>query len=285
MSDSRPTVATNNNNEGQAVINWAQVPDDDIRYNTDDEEEVMRVKVKERKRQKVAEQAQQEEQAWLEAKRAEREKAEAERAAWEAEEERACEEEKCKAEQKHKAEARKSSEARAGGKCHWPGDGKVAEAGPKAIKGKKRKVDKENAEAKPSNQKQAKTSMRLTEILDLNDPEAGRSRPREASADRYSGLEDKLEHLIDAAGLIANNLASLFELHKITIENSGHITDALESILNESYGFRMAVSPLDSGSSKLNSGELHEEVEWLKTHGEDEEEESEGEDESMAEAK
>ncbi|KIO08017.1 hypothetical protein M404DRAFT_23265 [Pisolithus tinctorius Marx 270] len=331
MSDSRPIVAADNNNEGRVVVNWAQVPDDDIRYDTDDEEEVMRVKAKERKRRKAAEQARQEEQARLEAERVAREKAEAERVAWEAEEQRAREEEarrkaeeEKEAERRHKAKANKGDEAggevkkvvmdpgctccaRANivcefvvdgnkkrmacvhcnlskGKCRWPGDGKDAEAGPKAVKGKKRKVDEENAEARPSNQKWAKTSTRPTKILDLNESEAGRSRPREAGVDKYSGLEDKLERLIEAVGLIANNLASLFELHETAVENSGRIADALESILDESYGFGMAVSPSDLGSSELDSDELREEAEWLKNHGEDEEEESEGEDESMAKA-
>ncbi|KIN92695.1 hypothetical protein M404DRAFT_36825 [Pisolithus tinctorius Marx 270] len=309
MSDSRPIVTADNNNEGRVVVDWAQVPDDDIRYDTDDEEEVMRAKAKERKR----------------------EKAEAERVAREAEEQRAREEEaRRKAEEEKEAERRRKAEADKGdeaggevkkvvmdpgctrcaqanivcefvvdgnkkrvacvrcnlskGKCRWPGDGKDAEASPKAVKGKKRKVDEENAEAGPSNQKRVKTSTRPTEILDLDESEAGRSRPREAGADKYSGLEDKLERLIEAAGLIANNLASLFELHETAVENSGCIADALESILDESYGFGMAVSPSDSGSSELDSDELREEVEWLKNHGEDEEEESGGEDETMAEA-
>ncbi|KIN96812.1 hypothetical protein M404DRAFT_32951 [Pisolithus tinctorius Marx 270] len=173
------------------------------------------------------------------------------------------------------------------GKCRWPGDGKDAEAGPKARrtdKGKKRKAEEENAEARPSNQKWVRTSVRPTEVLDLDELKASGSRMKEAGVARYSGLENKLERLIEAMGLIANNLASLFELHKTAVENSGHIADVLESILDESYGFRMAVSPLDSGSSELDSDELHEEAEWLKNHSEDEEEESEGEDESMAKA-
>ncbi|KIN95998.1 hypothetical protein M404DRAFT_33652 [Pisolithus tinctorius Marx 270] len=304
MSTSRPTTTADNNSEGQAMVNWTQVLDDAIKYNTDDEQEMMRAKAKERKQCKW------EEQARLEAKRAEREKAEAERAVWEAEQERACEEE-----EKHRAKEEKEADCTCcawaqtvcefiidsnkkcvacmrcnllKGKCCWPGDGKDTEAGPKAMgkvgKGKKRKADKENAKARPSNQKWVKMSMRVTEILDLNEPEAGRSRLREAGADRYSGLEDKLKRLIDAAGLIANNLASLFELHETAVENSGSITNALKSILNESYGFRMAVSPSDSGLSELDSDKLHKEAEWLKTHGEDEEEESKGEDESMAEA-
>ncbi|KIN99807.1 hypothetical protein M404DRAFT_30056 [Pisolithus tinctorius Marx 270] len=106
------------------------------------------------------------------------------------------------------------------GKCQWPGDGKDTKASPKARrtdKGKKWKANKENAKAGPSTQKQARTSVRLTEVLDLDKPEASRSRPREAGVDRYLGLEDKLECLINMAGLIANNLASLFELHKTVL--------------------------------------------------------------------
>ncbi|KIO08657.1 hypothetical protein M404DRAFT_22506 [Pisolithus tinctorius Marx 270] len=165
MSDSRPITTTDNNNKGQVIIDWTQVPDDDIRYDTDNEEE---------------------EQAWLEAKKAEREKAkaeraervraEAERAPWEATEIRVHkEEERQEAEHKCQAEARKGSEARAGassseagdevkkvvmnprlksslkGKCCWPRDGKDAEASLKVAgkvdKGKKQKVNEENAEA------------------------------------------------------------------------------------------------------------------------------------------
>ncbi|KIN95083.1 hypothetical protein M404DRAFT_34471 [Pisolithus tinctorius Marx 270] len=294
----------------------------------------MRAKAKERKRRKVAEQAWQEEQARLEAKRAEREKAKAERAAQEAEEERACEEEKCRAKEEKEAEAGKGSEARAGGsetgkvkrvvmdpgctccawakvicefvvdgnkkrvtcmrcnqskgKCHWPGDGKDAEAGPKAVgrsdKGKKRKINEENAEAGPSKHKRAKTSARPTEVLDLDEPEASGSRQREAAAERYSGLEDKLECLIDAAGLIANNLASLFKLHETAVKNSGWIANALKLLLNESYGYRVLVTPPDSDSSEFDLDELCEEADWLKAHGKDKEEESGGEDETMAEA-
>ncbi|KIN96345.1 hypothetical protein M404DRAFT_33408 [Pisolithus tinctorius Marx 270] len=323
MSDSRPIVATDNNDESRVVIDWTQMPDDDIRYDTDDEEEVMKAKAKERKRQKVAEQAQREEQARLEAERAEREKAEAERAAREAEEERAREEEEKRraeeekeAERKHKAEADKGDKAggevkrvvmdpgctrcaqaqtvckfvvdgnkkrvacvrcnQSKGKCHWPGDGKDGKASPKAIKGKKRKVDEENAEAGPSKQKRAKTSPRPTEVLDLDEPEASGSGLRETGAERYSGLEEKLERLIDVVGL--------FEAHEAVAENSGRIANALKAMLDKSYGFGMAVSPSDSGSSELDSDELCEEAEWLKTHSKDEEEESGGEDESMAEA-
>ncbi|KIN92716.1 hypothetical protein M404DRAFT_36799 [Pisolithus tinctorius Marx 270] len=342
MSDSRPIVSADNNNEGRVVIDWSQVSEDAIKYDTDDEEETMRAKAKERKRRKAAEQARREEQARLEAERvareraeaerAERERAETERAEREAEEKRVCEEEERReAERRRKAEAGKGSEAGAGGseaggevkkvvmdpgctrytrantvceflvdgnkkrvacircnqskgKCRWPRDGKDAEAGPKAVKGKKRKVDEENTEAGPSNQKRARMSARPTEVLDLDEFEAGGSGMKEVGAARYSGLENKLERLIEAAGLIANNLASLFELHETAVENSGRIADALESILDESYGFGMTVSPSDSGSSELDSDELREEAEWLKAHGEDEEEESEGEDESMAEA-
>ncbi|KIO00524.1 hypothetical protein M404DRAFT_29442 [Pisolithus tinctorius Marx 270] len=316
MSNSRPIVTANNNNKGQVIIDWAQVPDDNIRYDTDDEEEVMRVKAKERKRQKVAEQAWQEEQAWLEAKRAEREKAEAKRAAWEAKEERACkEEEKCRAEEEKEAKQKCKAKAGAGGsetgevkkvvmdpgctccawaktskgKCCWPRDGKDTEASPKAIgrsdKGKKRKINKENAEAGPSKQKQVKMSARLTKVLNLDEPKASRSGQREASTERYSGLEDKLEHLIDVTGLIANNLASLFELHETVVKNLGWIANALESLLDKSYGYGMSVTPPDSDSSEFNSDELHKEAKWLKTHSKDKEEESRGEDETMAEAK
>ncbi|KIO05043.1 hypothetical protein M404DRAFT_25659 [Pisolithus tinctorius Marx 270] len=327
MSKSRLITATDNNDEGWVIIDWTQLPDDDIRYDTNNEEEVMKAKAKERKRQKAAEQAWWEEQAQLEAKRAAREKAEAKRTVQEAEEQRACEEEeRCRAEEekeaKHKckAEARKSSEAGANGnetsevrkvvmdhgctcctwanivcefiidgnkkhitcvrcnlskgKCRWPGDGKDAEASPKARradKGKKQKAEEENAKAGPSNQKWARTS-------------ASGSRMKEAGAARYSGLENKLERLIEAAGLIANNLASLFKLHKTMVENLGCIADALKLILDKSYSSGMAVSPSDLGLSELDSDELCEEAEWLKNHGKDEEEESEGEDESMAKA-
>ncbi|KIN96869.1 hypothetical protein M404DRAFT_32831 [Pisolithus tinctorius Marx 270] len=330
MSDSRPIAATDNDDEGRVVIDWTQLPDDDIRYDTDDEEEVMKAKAKERKRRKAAEQARREEQARLEAERAERERVEAERAAREAEEKRAREEEEKRraeeekeAERKRKAEADKGDEAGgevkkvvmdpgctrcaraqtvcefvvdgnkkrvacvrcnlSKGKCRWPGDGKDAEAGPKikADKGKKRKADEETPEPGPSQKKRAKS--KAVEVLEIDEPEAGGSGLREAGAERYSGLENKLERLIEAAGLIANNLASLFELHETAVENSGRIADALESLLDESYGFGMAVSPSDSGSSELDSEELREEAEWLRTHGEDEEEETEGEDEAMAE--
>ncbi|KIN94634.1 hypothetical protein M404DRAFT_34857 [Pisolithus tinctorius Marx 270] len=64
--------------EGQVMIDWTQVSEDTIKYDTDNEEETMRAKAKERKRQKVAEQACWEEQAQLEAERVEREKAKGE---------------------------------------------------------------------------------------------------------------------------------------------------------------------------------------------------------------
>ncbi|KIO05404.1 hypothetical protein M404DRAFT_25531 [Pisolithus tinctorius Marx 270] len=320
MSDSRPIAVTDNDDEGWVVIDWTQLPDDDIRYDTNNEEEVMKAKAKERKRRKAAEQAWREEQARLEAERAAREKAEAERIAQEAKEQRVREEEERRraeeekeAERKCKAKANKGDEARgevkkvvmdpscthcaqaqtvcefivdgnkkrvacvrcnlSKGKCRWPGDGKDAEAGPKikADKGKKRKADEETPEPGLSQKKRVKMSARPIEVLDLDETEAG--------AARYSGLEGKLERLIKAAGLIANNLASLFELHETAVENSGCIADALES-----YGYRMAVSPLDLGSSELDSDELREEAKWLKAHGEDGEEETEGEDEAMAEA-
>ncbi|KIO00228.1 hypothetical protein M404DRAFT_29624 [Pisolithus tinctorius Marx 270] len=296
----------------------------------------MRAKAKERKRRKAAEQAQREEQAWLEAERAAREQAKAERAAREraeakrtereAEEKKACEEEeKREAERKRKAATSKGDEAGASGeaggevkrvvmdpsctrcaraqvvcefvidgnkkciacvwcnlskgKCRWPGDGKDAKAGPKikADKGKKQKANEETPEPRPSQKKQVKS--KAVEVLEIDEPEAGGSGLREAGAERYSGLENKLERLIEATGLIANNLASLFELHETMVENSGRIADALES-----YGFGVAVSPSDSGSSELDSDELCEEAKWLKAHGENEEEESEGEDENMAKA-
>ncbi|KIN94164.1 hypothetical protein M404DRAFT_35309 [Pisolithus tinctorius Marx 270] len=323
MSDSRLIDAANNS-EGRVVVNWAQVPDDDIRYDTDDEEEVMRAKAKERKRRKAAEQAQLEEQAWLEAERAAREQAEAERAVREraeakrtereAEEKKVCEEEeKREAERKRKAATGKGDEAGASGeaggeakrvvmdpsctrcaraqvvcefvidgnkkriacmrcnqskgKCQWPGDGKDAEASPKvkANKGKKRKADNETPEPRPSQKKQAKS--KVVEVLEIDEPEAGGSGLREA------------------AGLIANNLASLFELHKTAVENSGHIADALEAIIDKSYGFGVAVTPLDTRSSKLDSDELREEAAWLQAEAEGEgDEEAKGEDDSMAEA-
>ncbi|KIO02893.1 hypothetical protein M404DRAFT_27501 [Pisolithus tinctorius Marx 270] len=125
-------------------------------------------------------------------------------------------------------------------------------------------------EARPSKKKQARS--KSVEVLDINKPEAIGSRARKASA-VYLGLEEKLEQLINTVGMIANNLAGLFELQEAA------------ALLDKSYGFGMVVLPLDLGSSELNSDELHEEAEWLKAHGEDEEKESEGEDESMAKAK
>ncbi|KIN98514.1 hypothetical protein M404DRAFT_31204 [Pisolithus tinctorius Marx 270] len=147
------------------------------------------------------------------------------------------------------------------GKCWWPGDGKDAEAGPKAgpkaNKGKKRRADDEMPEPGLSQKKWAKS--KVVEVLEINEPEAGGSGLREAGAE------------------------SLFKLHETVVKNSGHIADVLELLLDESYGFGMAVSPSDSGSSELDSEELCEEAEWLRTHGEDEEEETKGEDEAMAE--
>ncbi|KIN93285.1 hypothetical protein M404DRAFT_36222, partial [Pisolithus tinctorius Marx 270] len=330
MSDLRPIAATDNDDEGRVVIDWTQLPDDDIRYDTDDEEEVMKAKAKERKRRKAAEQARREEQARLEAERAAREKAEAERAererveaertAREAEERKVREEEERReAERKRKAEAAKSDEAGAGGasgeaggevkrvvmdpgctrctraqvvceflvdgnkkwvacvrcnlskgKCRWPGDGKDAEAGPKAgpkaDKGKKRKADDETPEPGPSQKKRVKS--KPTEVLEIDEPEAGGSGARKAGAGYPSGLEEKLERLINTAGMIANNLAGLFELQEAAVENSGRIADALEAIIDESYGFGVAVTPSDTGSSELDSDELREEVAWLQAEAE-----------------
>ncbi|KIN97384.1 hypothetical protein M404DRAFT_32367 [Pisolithus tinctorius Marx 270] len=171
------------------------------------------------------------------------------------------------------------------GKCQWPGDGKDTKAGPKvkADKGKKWKADDEMPEPRLSQKKWSKS--KEIKVLEVNKPEAGGSGLRETSTERYSGLENKLERLIKAVGLIANNLASLFELHETTVENSGQIADALKSLCNESYGYEMSVTPPDLDSSKFDSDELCEEAKWLKTHGEDEEEESGGEDETMAKAK
>ncbi|KIO05098.1 hypothetical protein M404DRAFT_25718 [Pisolithus tinctorius Marx 270] len=334
MSNSRLIITADNNNEGQVVVNLAQVPDDDIRYNTNDKEEVMRAKAKERKRRKVAEQAWWEEKAQLEAERAEREKAEAKRAAREAEEERAHkEEEKHRAEeereakQKHKAKADKGDEARgevrkvvmdpsctccaraqtvcefiidsnkkriacmqcnlSKGKCCWPRDGKDTEAGPKAVgkvgKGKKRKADEETPEPGLSQKKQVKS--RPTEVLEIDKPEAGGSGVTKARAGGLSGLEDKLKQLIDVTGLIANNLVGLFKLQEAVVKNSGRIADALEAIIDESFGFGVAVTPSDLGSSKLDLDELHEEAAWLQAEAKgEEEEEAEGGDDPMAEA-
>ncbi|KIO02873.1 hypothetical protein M404DRAFT_27476 [Pisolithus tinctorius Marx 270] len=171
------------------------------------------------------------------------------------------------------------------GKCCWPGDGKDAKASPKvkANKGKKRKPDDEMPEPRPSQKKWAKS--KVVEVLEIDEPEAGRNRAGKASVAMSLGLEEKLKRLINTMGMIANNLAGLFELQEAVVENSSRIADALESLLNESYSFGMAVSPSDSGSSELDSNELCEEAEWLKAHGEDKEEGTEGEDETMAKAK
>ncbi|KAI6144939.1 hypothetical protein BKA82DRAFT_28153 [Pisolithus tinctorius] len=293
MSESRPISTTGNNDEGQVIVDWTQVADDAIRYDTNDEEEVMKAKVKERKRQKAAKQAWQEEQAWLEAKRVVREQAEAKRIVQEAEEQRAHEEEEKRraeeekeAEQKCKVEADKGDEAGgevrkvvmdpgcthcsrakvaceflidgnkkrvacvrcnlSKGKCQWPGDRKDAEAGPKvkADKGKKRKADDGMPKPRLIQRKWAKS--RPTEVLEIDEPKASGSGVRKASAGGPSGLEEKLKQLIDVTGLIANNLAGLFELHETVAENLGCIADVLESLLDESYGFGMAVSPSDS---------------------------------------
>ncbi|KIN93489.1 hypothetical protein M404DRAFT_35846 [Pisolithus tinctorius Marx 270] len=308
MSDSRPIVAANNNNEGCAIVDWTQVPNDEIRYDTDNEEE--------------------EEQVWLEAERAEREQIEAKRAERERVKAKACEEEeRWEAKHKCKAEAGKGDEASAGGtsgeaggevkrvvmdpgcthcaqakvvceflvdsnkkwvacmhcnqskgKCQWPRDGKDTQASPKATpkvdKGKKRKADDETPEPGPSQKKWVK--LKLVEVLDIDKLEAGGSRARKAVAGEFLGLEDKLEQLIDIAGLIVNNLVGLFKVQEAAVENSGCIADALKAIINESYSFGVAVTPSDSGSS-----ELHKEAEWLQAKGE--EEEAKGEDEPMAE--
>ncbi|KIO10080.1 hypothetical protein M404DRAFT_21729 [Pisolithus tinctorius Marx 270] len=328
MSNSRPIVSADNNNEGRVMINWSQVSEDAIKYNTNDEEETMRAKAKESKRRKAAEQARQEEQARLEAKRAAQERAEREAKEKKAREE----EEKWEAEHKCKAGAGKGDEAgtsgeagsevkrvvmdpgctrcaraqvickfvidsnkkhvacvrcnQSKGKCQWPGDGKDAEAGPKikADKGKKWKANEEMPEPGPS-KKKTKAVDKSLEVLDIDEGETGGSRPREPGVAAFSGLEDKLERLIDIAGLITNNLAGLFEAHEAVAKNSGRIANALEAMLDKSYSFRMAVSPSDLGSSELDSDELCEEGGWLKAHGEDGEEETKGVDEAMAEAK
>ncbi|KIO01847.1 hypothetical protein M404DRAFT_28357 [Pisolithus tinctorius Marx 270] len=260
MSESRPITMTDKNDEGWAVVDWTQVSDDAIQYDTDDEEEVMKAKLKERKR-------------------AEREKAKVEKAASETKERRVHkEEERWEAKHKCKAKAGKSDEASAGGeargevkrvvmdpscthctqaqvickfliggnkkrvacmccnqskgKCWWPGDGKDAEASPraalKADKGKKRKANEEMPEPGPSQKKQVKS--RPTEVLEIDEPKASGSGVRKARAGGFSGLEDKLKQLIDVAGLIANNLAGLFKLQEAVVENSGCITDMLEAI-------------------------------------------------------
>ncbi|KIN98068.1 hypothetical protein M404DRAFT_31629 [Pisolithus tinctorius Marx 270] len=277
----------------------------------------MRAKAKERKQRKAAEQAWQEEQARLEAERVAREQAEAERA--ERERVEAEWEAKCKC----KAKATKGDEAGAGSgeaaevkkvvmdpgctcctwakttceflvdgnkkqvTCIW--DGKDTEAGPKAIpkvdKGKKRKADNEMPEPGPSQKKQAK--LKAVEVLDVDKPKTSGNGVRMAGTGEFLGLESKLKWLIDIAGLIANNLAGLFELHEAMVENLGCIADALELIINKSYSFGVVVTPLDSGSSELSLDELHEVAAWLQAEAkgeEEEEEETEGEDEPMAKA-
>ncbi|KIO02715.1 hypothetical protein M404DRAFT_27616 [Pisolithus tinctorius Marx 270] len=83
MSELRP-IAVTDNDKGQVVVDWTQVPDNTIRYDTDDEEEVMKVQ--------------------LEAERAERERVEAKRIVWEAKEQRAHEEE-----ERHRTEEEKEA--------------------------------------------------------------------------------------------------------------------------------------------------------------------------------
>ncbi|KIN96388.1 hypothetical protein M404DRAFT_33273 [Pisolithus tinctorius Marx 270] len=317
MSDSRPITRTNNNDEGQVIVDWTQVLDNAIWYNTNNEEEVMKSKLKERKRQKR-----------VERERAKAERAEAKKAVQEAKEKRVHkEEERQEAKCKCKAKAGKGDEASAGargevkrvvmdpgctccsqarvvckflvdgnkkwvacmccnqskGKCQWPRDGKDAKASPKAIskvdKGKKRKADDEMPEPGPSQKKWAK--LKLTEVLEINEPEAGGSGARKVIAGGFLGLEDKLKQLIDITGLIANNLAGLFELQEAVVKYSGWIADTLEAIIDESYSFRVVITLLDSGLSKLDSDELCEEAEWLQAEGE--EEEAKGEGEPMAE--
>ncbi|KIN96357.1 hypothetical protein M404DRAFT_33330 [Pisolithus tinctorius Marx 270] len=307
MSDLRPT----------------SVLDDAIRYDTDNEEEHEEQVWLEAER--VAREQAEAERAEQERVEAERIAQEAEEKRACKEEEKCKAEEEKEAERKCKAKTGKSSEARgevkrvvmdpgctrctwanticeflvdgnkkwvaciqcnqSKGKCRWPGDGKDAEAGSKAKanKGKKWKADEEMPEPGPSQKKRAKS--KVVEVLEIDEPEAGGSGLREASAERYSGLENKLKRLIEAMGLIANNLASLFELHETAVENSGCIANTLESLLDKSYGYGMAVSPLDLGSSELDSNELHKEAEWLRTHSKDNEEETKGEDEAMAEGK
>ncbi|KIO09265.1 hypothetical protein M404DRAFT_22458 [Pisolithus tinctorius Marx 270] len=333
MSDSRLITTTDNNNEGWVIIDWTQVSDDAIQYDTDNEEETMRAK---------------EQQAWLEAERVEREKAKAERAEQEgaeakraereAKEKKACEEEeRWEAKCKHKAEAGKGDEASTGGtsgeaggevkrvvmdpscthcawakvvckllmdgnkkrvawvccnqskgKCWWPGDGKDAKASPNATskvnKGKKRKANDKMPEPRPSQKKWVK--LKAVKVLEIDKPEAGGSRVRKTGAGGFLGLEDKLKQLIDIVGLIANNLAGLFKLQEAMVENSGQIADTLKLIIDESYGFGVAVTPLDSGSSELDLDELCKEADWLQAEAEgEEEEEAKGEDKPMAESK
>ncbi|KIO07266.1 hypothetical protein M404DRAFT_23717 [Pisolithus tinctorius Marx 270] len=106
MSALRLITTTDHNDEGWALIDWTQVSDNAIKYDTDNEEETMRAK---------------EEQAWLEAERVERERAEAKRAEWERAEakraEREAEEKKaCKEEERWEAKCKcKGDEASTGG--------------------------------------------------------------------------------------------------------------------------------------------------------------------------
>ncbi|KAI6144185.1 hypothetical protein BKA82DRAFT_4358630 [Pisolithus tinctorius] len=257
MSESRLISTTGNNDEGWVIVDWTQVSDDAIRYNTDDKEEMMRV--------------------WLEGKRAAREKAEAERAEWEAKEKR-------EAEQRHKAKADDGDEARGEVKkvvmdpgctrCArmatrrgWPACTATSQKAGRVDKGKKRKADEEMPEPGPS-KKKLKAVDKPLEVLDIDEDEAGRSRPRGPSATVFSGLEDKLKCLINIMGLITNNLDCCGERDLPTLRVFG-----------------MAMFPSDLGSSELDSDELCEEADWLKAHGEDKEEESSREDETMAEAK
>ncbi|KIN95975.1 hypothetical protein M404DRAFT_33713 [Pisolithus tinctorius Marx 270] len=289
MSKSGPIIATDNNDKGWVVIDWSQAPDNSIRYDTNNKEEV-----------------------WLEAKRVVTEKAKAKRAVQEAEEERAHkEEERHRAEEEKEAKQRCKAKAGASGseaggevkkvvmdpsctcctwakaiceflvdgnkkwvacvwcnqskgKCWWPGDSKDTKASPKARrvnKGKKWKADEEMPEPRPS-KKKVKAVDKPLEVLDVDEDEAGGSRPRGPS-----GLSQ-----------------TTWQAHETMAENSGRITNVLEVMLDESYSFWMAVSPSDLGSSELNSDKLCEEADWLKAHGEDEEEESSREDETMAKA-
>ncbi|KAI6150899.1 hypothetical protein BKA82DRAFT_18704 [Pisolithus tinctorius] len=269
----------------------------------------MKAKAKERKRQKVAEQAWREEQAWLEAERVAREQAEAKRVVREAEEQRARkEEEKCRAKEEKEAERKCKAEAKAGASgseaskvkkvimdpscmccaqaqvvCKFLMDGnkkRVACVCCNQSKGKCR-WPRDGKDAKASPMAATKADKGKKQKADEESPDG--SRERKAGAGGFSGLEDKLKWLIDVVGLITNNLAGLFEAHETMAENSGRIADMLKAMLNESYSFGMAVLPSDLGSSELDSDKLCKEAEWLKAHGKDEEEESEEEDESMAE--
>ncbi|KIO08127.1 hypothetical protein M404DRAFT_23400 [Pisolithus tinctorius Marx 270] len=126
------------------------------------------------------------------------------------------------------------------GKCWWPRDGKDAEAGPKAV-GKVNKGKKRKA--------------------DEEAPEAGPSKKKQAKSKSVKVLDiDKPE----ASGSRVREA----------------IAGGSQALLDELYGFGMAVSPSDSGSSEFDLNELCKEAEWLKTHGEDEEEETKGEDEA-----